>query len=239
VIFIFVQPFPTWPARRLGDSLARLGRWSVVLVPSLTKAIQQMPPQVLFTPMCARFPDDTAPRWLLRDRDAIYGDVFRRRVAGMGIMEVITSPSSPWQNPYAERLIGSLRRECLDHVIILSQRIYGACSLGMLLTTWVENASLTREGRTHATTRAELRGGTRDRMSRGRRTAPSFRTTRRLHGVVEFMVWPITRRGFVGKGIPTGASAFDSSHRPRLVISSGGLDRDRGPRRTSFGEGHH
>jgi transposase InsO family protein len=67
------------------------------------------------------FPEDTAPRWLLRDRDAIYGDVFRRRVAGMGITEVITGPSSPWQNPYAERLIGSLRRECLDHVIVLSR----------------------------------------------------------------------------------------------------------------------
>jgi putative transposase len=66
------------------------------------------------------FPDDTAPRWLMRDRDAIYGDVFRRRVAGMGITEVISAPSSPGQNPYAERLIGSLRRECLDHVIILS-----------------------------------------------------------------------------------------------------------------------
>jgi putative transposase len=68
------------------------------------------------------FPNDTAPRWLLRDRDAIYGDVFRRRVAGMGIAEVITSPSSPWQNPYAERLIGSIRRECLDHVIVLGDR---------------------------------------------------------------------------------------------------------------------
>src|SRR2546426_753416 len=68
------------------------------------------------------FPNDTAPRWLLRDRDSIYGDVFRRRVAGMGITEVITSPSSPWQNPYAERLIGSLRRECLDHVIVLGER---------------------------------------------------------------------------------------------------------------------
>jgi len=68
------------------------------------------------------FPNDTAPRWLLRDRDAIYGDVFRRRVAGMGITEVITSPSSPWQNPYAERLIGSLLRECLDHVIVLGER---------------------------------------------------------------------------------------------------------------------
>ena len=68
------------------------------------------------------FPDDSAPRWLVRDRDAIYGEVFRRRVAGMGISEVVSAPSSPWQNPYAERLIGSLRRECLDHVIILSQR---------------------------------------------------------------------------------------------------------------------
>ena len=66
------------------------------------------------------FPDDTASRWLLRDRDAIYGEVFRRRVAGMGIAEVVSSPLSPWQNPYAERLIGSIRRECLDHVIVLS-----------------------------------------------------------------------------------------------------------------------
>jgi putative transposase len=63
--------------------------------------------------MIEAFPDDTAPRWLLRDRDAIYGDVFRRRVASLGIGEVVSSPSSPWQNPYAERLIGSIRRECL------------------------------------------------------------------------------------------------------------------------------
>ena len=67
------------------------------------------------------FPDDTAPRWLLQDRDTIYSDAFRRRVAGMGISEVVCAPSSPWQNPYAERLIGSLRRECLDHLIVLSE----------------------------------------------------------------------------------------------------------------------
>jgi hypothetical protein len=54
-------------------------------------------------------------------RIRVYGDVFRRWVAGMGISEVVSALSSPWQNPYAERLIGSLRRECLDHVIILSQ----------------------------------------------------------------------------------------------------------------------
>src|SRR5207253_9271014 len=56
------------------------------------------------------------------DRDAVYGDVFRRRLAGIGISEVISSPSSPWQNPYAERLIGSIRRECLHHVIVLGER---------------------------------------------------------------------------------------------------------------------
>ena len=72
--------------------------------------------------MIEAFPDDTAPRWLLRDRDAIYGDVFRRRVAGMGITEVVSAPSSPWQNPYAERLVESLRRECLDHVVVLGAR---------------------------------------------------------------------------------------------------------------------
>jgi putative transposase len=68
------------------------------------------------------FPDDTAPAYLLRDRDAIYGDVFRRRVKGMQIEEVLTAPRSPWQNPFAERLIGSIRRDCLDHVIVLSER---------------------------------------------------------------------------------------------------------------------
>jgi transposase InsO family protein len=72
--------------------------------------------------MIEAFPDDTAPRWLSRDRDAIYGEAFRRRVAGMGIAEVVSAPSSPWQNPYAERLIASLRRECLDHVVVLGAR---------------------------------------------------------------------------------------------------------------------
>jgi hypothetical protein len=68
------------------------------------------------------FPEDTAPRWLVRDRDSIYSETFRHRVAGMGIAEVVCAPSSPWHNPYAERLIGSIRRECLDHVIVLNER---------------------------------------------------------------------------------------------------------------------
>ncbi len=68
------------------------------------------------------FPDDSAPSYLLRDRDTIYGDSFRQRVRGMGICEVLTAPSSPWQNPFAERLIGSIRRECLDLVLVLGER---------------------------------------------------------------------------------------------------------------------
>ena len=67
-------------------------------------------------------PEDTAPRWMHRDRDRIYGDVFQRRLASMGIAEVVSAPASPWQNPYAERLIGSVRRECLNHVIVLGER---------------------------------------------------------------------------------------------------------------------
>ena len=68
------------------------------------------------------FPEETALRFLLRDRDSIYGDYFRSRIAGMGIEEVVTAARSPWQNPYAERLIGSIRRECLDHLIVLNEK---------------------------------------------------------------------------------------------------------------------
>lgn len=67
------------------------------------------------------FPWRDVPRFLLRDRDGVYGKHFRDRVRGLGIEEVITASQSPWQNPYAERLIGSIRRECLDHVIVLNE----------------------------------------------------------------------------------------------------------------------
>ena len=64
---------------------------------------------------------DSKP-YLIRDRDAIYGNEFRRRIQSLGINEIITAPRSPWQNAFAERLIGSIRRECLDHVVVLNQR---------------------------------------------------------------------------------------------------------------------
>ena len=67
------------------------------------------------------FPFDEAPRFLIRDRDGIYGQDFRARIKHMGIEEVVTAPRSPWQNPFAERVIGSIRRECLDHVIVFNE----------------------------------------------------------------------------------------------------------------------
>ena len=67
------------------------------------------------------FPWETAPRYLLRDRDAVYGEWFQQRVANLGIAQVLTTRWSPWQNPYAERVIGSVRRECLNHIIVFSE----------------------------------------------------------------------------------------------------------------------
>ncbi|HRZ39022.1 MAG TPA: transposase, partial [Candidatus Paceibacterota bacterium] len=70
---------------------------------------------------------------LLRDRDSIYGDVFVRRVECMGIEQKLIAPRCPWQNPYAERLIGSIRRECLDRVVVFSEQ-----HLRELLEAYVE-----------------------------------------------------------------------------------------------------
>ncbi len=72
--------------------------------------------------MIEAFPDDEAPRSLIRDRDGIYGHEFQTRVTNMGIEDVVCSRRSPWQNPYAERAIGSIKCECLRHVIILNER---------------------------------------------------------------------------------------------------------------------
>ena len=68
------------------------------------------------------FPWDIAPRYLLRDRDASYGAEFRRQVDAMGITEVVSAARSPWQNAYVERVIGSIRRECLDYIVIFNER---------------------------------------------------------------------------------------------------------------------
>ena len=68
------------------------------------------------------FPWDSAPRTVIRDRDSVYGALVRARIKAMGIEEVVTAPRSPWQNPFVERMIGSIRRECLDHLIVIDER---------------------------------------------------------------------------------------------------------------------
>src|SRR5271165_3200893 len=85
------------------------------------------------------FPWDTAPLYLLRDRDTSYGSEFCNRVKAMGIKEVVTAPRSPWQNPYAERVIGSIRREFLDHLVIFNER-----HLRRVLPSYVEYYQRTR-----------------------------------------------------------------------------------------------
>ena len=68
------------------------------------------------------FPGDTAPKYLLRDRDGTYGDAFVSAVKSLGMEELKSAPRSPWQNPFVERVIGSIRRELTDHVIVLGER---------------------------------------------------------------------------------------------------------------------
>jgi transposase InsO family protein len=85
------------------------------------------------------FPWDTAPRYLLRDRDASYGAELRRQVDAMGITEVVTASRSPWQNAFVERMIGSLRRECLDHIVICNER-----HLRRVLSTYIDYYHQTR-----------------------------------------------------------------------------------------------
>jgi transposase InsO family protein len=68
------------------------------------------------------FPWDEASRYVRRDRDAIYGGDFAALTRAMGMEEVLTAPRCPWQNPFVERLVGSIRRECLDHVIVWNER---------------------------------------------------------------------------------------------------------------------
>src|SRR3984957_18293913 len=85
------------------------------------------------------FPWDTAPRYLLRDRDASYGQDFRKQVDAMGVAEVVSAARSPWQNAYVERVIGSIRRECLDYIVICNER-----HLRRILSTYIDYYHRTR-----------------------------------------------------------------------------------------------
>jgi len=85
------------------------------------------------------FPWDTAPKFLIRDRDGAYGQVFKRRIKAMGIRDRSTVPRSPWQDGHVERTIGSIRRECLDHLIVL-----GEAHLRRILATYADYYNGTR-----------------------------------------------------------------------------------------------
>ena len=100
VLYVFV---------RLHHASRRIAYYNVTEHPSAQWTAQQI---------VEAFPFESAPRYLLHDHDSIYGAEFRRRAEGMGMEEVKTGFRSPWQNPYVERVIGSIRRECLDHMIV-------------------------------------------------------------------------------------------------------------------------
>jgi len=127
------------------------------------------------------FPWNAAPPYLLRDRDGIFGTTFRADVEAMGIKEVLSAPHAPWQRAYVERAIGSIRRECLDHVIVLNE-----VSLRQRITTYLGyyhewRTHLPGQGRSRPTNcaTASLR---QDRPGPARRRfAPPLRTSRRLN----------------------------------------------------------
>ena len=93
------------------------------------------------------FPWDEAPPYLIRDRDRIYGSVVTRRLRAMGIRDKPTAPASPWQNGFAERLIGSIRRECVDHIIVLDEMHFQIRSLADFITTTSESRFSVHTGR--------------------------------------------------------------------------------------------
>ena len=127
------------------------------------------------------FPWGTAPRYLIRDRDGAYGQSFRSTVTAKGVEEVVTAPRSPWQNPYVERLIGSVRRECLgpfDH----PQRAAFAAHSWLIprLLSRFKDPLVARQGHTGWTTRSAGPVWNGRFLAQGRRSASSLRTPRGL-----------------------------------------------------------
>ena len=116
----------------LGHGRRRLIRYAVTAHPTADWIARQI---------VEAFPWDEAPEYLVRDRDAVYGEVVKRRLRGLGIRDRPTAPRSPWQNAYVERLIGSIRRECTDHVIM-----FGETHLRRIMSMY---ASYYNRARTH------------------------------------------------------------------------------------------
>jgi transposase InsO family protein len=97
--------------------IVRLGRRDLVWINVTTNPTAEW----IARQLTEAFPWSTAPRYLIRDRDRIYGSIVTRRMRAMGIRDKPIAPASPWQNGFAERLIGSIRRECVDHFIVLGE----------------------------------------------------------------------------------------------------------------------
>jgi transposase InsO family protein len=123
------------------------------------------------------FPFAQLPRYLLRDRDAIFSNDFREQVRDMGICEVLSAPRSPWQRAYVERVIGSIRRECLDHVVIA----FHERSLRKILNSYFEYYHRSRThlslGKDSPELRATARNGGGCVGAASRWAAPPLRTT--------------------------------------------------------------
>ena len=124
------------------------------------------------------FPDNAAPPFLLHDRDGAFADI-RPTMGGMGICQLRTAPRSPWQNGYAERVIGSIRRECLDHVIVLNE-----VGLRRILAQHRDVLPILshppRTGEGHSDLTARLRPRIDCRRPAGRRAASPVRPPRRI-----------------------------------------------------------
>ncbi len=97
ILFVFIV---------LAQTRRRVVRFNVTEHPTAQWTAQQL---------SEAFPWEAPPRFPVRDRDRVYGPAFQARAGSMGVEEVVTAPRSPWQNPYTERIIGTIRRECLDH----------------------------------------------------------------------------------------------------------------------------
>jgi transposase InsO family protein len=119
---------------------------------------------------------DQAPRYLLRDRDAIYGSEFAALTKGMGVVEVVTAPRAPWQNPFVERLVGSIRRDCLDHIIVWNERSLRRTlqKLFCLLRT-IQDALIAGQGRANQSSDSTASNGS------GRGNSSSWRPASPLH----------------------------------------------------------
>ena len=116
VIDLFVVPTISF-GQLYGLVVIRIARRNLVWVNVTANPIAEWVARQL----TEAFPWQEGPRHLVRDRDAVYGEVFLKRLRSMGIRDHPTAPRSPWQNPHAERLIGSIRRECLDRIVVTGE----------------------------------------------------------------------------------------------------------------------